>query len=70
MMLLDLVEVAKSHTGVNLGIEFVNVVKNFGIQDKVSVLKILQRKIDYLSGVHGLRVSADGIPENGSRPDW
>jgi hypothetical protein len=36
MMLLDLVEVAKSHTGVNLGITFASVLKTFGIEDKVS----------------------------------
>ena len=35
-MLLDLVEVAESHTGVNLGIAFVNVLKKFGIEEKVS----------------------------------
>ena len=35
MMLLDLVEVAESHTGVNLGIAFVDVLRKFGIQDKV-----------------------------------
>jgi len=34
-MLLDLVEVAESHTGVNLGIAFVNVLKNFGMEGKV-----------------------------------
>jgi hypothetical protein len=42
MMLLDLAEVAKLHTGVNLGIEFAKVLKNFSIQDKVSVSKILR----------------------------
>jgi hypothetical protein len=39
MMLLNLVEVAMSHTGVNLGTTFVRILKEFGIQDKVSVLK-------------------------------
>jgi hypothetical protein len=34
-MLLDLVEVAESHTGVNLGIAFVKVLKKFGVEDKV-----------------------------------
>jgi hypothetical protein len=38
--LLELVKVAKSHTGVNLGIAFSTVLKNFGIQDKVRILKI------------------------------
>jgi hypothetical protein len=35
-MLLDLVEVAKSHTGVNLAIAFAQVLKEFGIEDKVN----------------------------------
>lgn len=35
-MLLDLVEVAKSHSGVNLAEAFVNALKEFGIKDKVS----------------------------------
>jgi hypothetical protein len=34
-MLLDLVEVAKSHTGVNLAVAFANVLEEFGISDKV-----------------------------------
>jgi hypothetical protein len=34
-MLLDLVEVAESHTGVNLGIAFAKVLKAFGIEEKV-----------------------------------
>lgn len=37
-MLLDLVEVAKSHTGVNLAEAFRNVLQDFGIQDKVSLM--------------------------------
>ena len=35
-MLLDLVEVAKSHSGVNLAATFVKVLEDFGITDKVS----------------------------------
>lgn len=34
-MLLDLVEVAKSHSGVNLAEAFMKVLEDFGIQDKV-----------------------------------
>lgn len=34
-MLLDLVEVAKSHTGVNLAVAFAQVLEEFGISDKV-----------------------------------
>jgi len=39
-MLLDLVEVAKLHTGVNLGIVFTDVLKKFGIEEKVRALNI------------------------------
>jgi hypothetical protein len=39
-MILDLIEVAESHTGVNLGTAFVNVLKNFGIDDKVRASNI------------------------------
>jgi len=35
-MLLDLVEVAKSHSGVNLANAFTTVLRDFGIEDKVS----------------------------------
>ncbi len=35
-MLLDLVEVAKSHLGVNLANAFATVLRDFGIEDKVS----------------------------------
>jgi hypothetical protein len=35
-MLLDLVEVAKSHSGVNLAEAFAAVLREFGIEDKVS----------------------------------
>ena len=35
-MLLDLVEVAKSHSGLNLAAAFAKVLKDFGISDKVS----------------------------------
>ena len=35
-MLLDLVEVAKLHSGVNLAEAFVKVLEEFGIEDKVN----------------------------------
>lgn len=35
-MLLDLVEVAKSHSGTNLAEAFAKVLEEFGIEDKVS----------------------------------
>ena len=37
-MLLDLVEVPKSHSGVNLAEAFVKVLQEFGIEDKVSII--------------------------------
>ena len=39
-MLLDLVEVAKSHSGVNLTEAFAKVLKEFRIEDKVSILLV------------------------------
>lgn len=36
-MLLDLVEVAESHSGVNLACTFANDLKEFGISDKVKI---------------------------------
>jgi hypothetical protein len=35
-MLLDIVEVAKSHSGINLAAAFAKVLDDFGISDKVS----------------------------------
>jgi hypothetical protein len=35
-MLLDIVEVACSHTGSNLATAFANVLREFGLHDKVS----------------------------------
>ena len=43
-MLLDLVEVPQSHTGVNLGIAFMDVLNKFGIEEKVRALIIYQRR--------------------------
>ena len=37
-MVLDLVEVAESHTGENLGIAFTTVLKKFGLEEKVRAL--------------------------------
>ena len=36
--LLDLVEVAKSHSGVNLAAAFVKILEDFGIENKVSLI--------------------------------
>jgi hypothetical protein len=40
-MLLDIVEVAKSHLGANLVVAFARIIDAFGISDKASVLKFL-----------------------------
>lgn len=37
LMLLDLVEVAKSHLGENLAVGFTEVLEEFGISDKVQL---------------------------------
>ena len=37
-MLLDLVKVPRSHSGVNLAEAFANILKDFGIEDKVSYI--------------------------------
>ena len=37
-MLLDLVEVAQSHSGVNLASAFAKILEDFGIEDKVSTV--------------------------------
>ena len=42
-MLLDLVEVAKSHSGVNLAAAFAKVLEDFGISDKVWLMLNLKR---------------------------
>jgi hypothetical protein len=43
-MVLDLVEVAESHTGENLGIAFTTVLKNFGLEEKVRALDSYRRR--------------------------
>lgn len=44
-LLLDLVEVAKSHSGLNLASAFAKILDDFGIADKVSLLNHLQVKM-------------------------
>ena len=46
-MLLDLVEIAKSHSGINLAKAFEKVLKDFGVSDKVSIF-LPNIKIDNL----------------------
>jgi hypothetical protein len=40
-MLLDIVEVAKSHSGVNLAAAFAHILDEFGISDKVSIPRVI-----------------------------
>jgi hypothetical protein len=47
-MLLDLVEVAKSHSGKNLAEAFEKVLKDFGVTDKVSIFHPTLRTTIYL----------------------
>jgi hypothetical protein len=40
-LLLDLVEVAMSHSGLNLAVAFTNILDEFGISDKVSTARTI-----------------------------
>jgi hypothetical protein len=40
-LLLDIVEVARSHSGFNLAVAFADVLNDFGIADKVSISCIM-----------------------------
>ena len=46
-MLLDIVKVAESHSGINLAAAFAKVLKDFGISHKVSHL-LVKRNIIYI----------------------
>jgi len=39
-MLLDLVEVPRSHTGANLADVFLEVLQAFGVEDKVNIIQL------------------------------
>jgi hypothetical protein len=39
-LLLDIVEVAKSHTGVNLATAFAKILEDYGISEKVMIINI------------------------------
>ena len=49
LLLLDLVEVAKSHTGVTLATAFMTILKTFGVQEKVRVSNRYQMKAKSLT---------------------
>ena len=38
LLLLDIVEVTESHSGVNLAAAFAKILKDYGIQEKVSII--------------------------------
>jgi hypothetical protein len=48
-MLLDIVQVAESHSGVALAAAFAKILEDFGILDKVSTLQRNESKFTYLS---------------------
>ena len=48
-MLLDIVQVAESHSGVALAVAFAKILEDFGISDKVSTLQWNESKFTYLS---------------------
>lgn len=46
-MLLDIVEVAHSHSGLNLAAAFAKILDDFGISDKVRYLLLRKVKLTY-----------------------
>jgi len=46
-MLLDIVEVARSHSGLNLAAAFAKILDDFGISDKVRYLLLRKVKLTY-----------------------
>jgi hypothetical protein len=65
-MLLDVVESAESHSGVNLAIAFAKILKDFGISNKVSTNSYLEKQINYLLATQILSVSCDNATNNDS----
>jgi len=48
-LLLDLIEVAESHTGVTLATTFVTILKTFGVQEKIRVSNRYKMKAESLT---------------------
>jgi hypothetical protein len=67
-LLLDLVEVAKSHSGVNLASAFAKILEDFGISDKVSFLNHLHCK-NATYWVQILSVTCDNASPNDAMID-
>ena len=65
-MLLDLIEVVKSHSGVNLAEAFANILEEFGIKDKVSSRLNNQILVDLLhvSSFQILSITCDNTSNN------
>lgn len=61
--LLDLVEVAMSHSGINLAAAFVKILEDFGIENKVSLL-LLNRTIETHIACQILSVTCDNASSN------
>jgi hypothetical protein len=58
-MLLDIVEVAKSHSGANLAAAFAHIINEFGISDKVSIQKMLLEYETYTRFPKVLSITCD-----------
>jgi hypothetical protein len=63
-MLLDIVEVAKSHSGANLAVAFAHIVNEFGISDKVSIQKMLLEYETYTRFPKVLSITCDNTSCN------
>jgi hypothetical protein len=57
-MLLDIVELARSHSGFNLAAAFAKILEDFGISDKVSKLSYVEGLIDLLDTCRSSRLPA------------
>jgi len=65
LILLDLVEVAESHTGMNLGNAFMTVLKMFGIDKKVRAMNNLREGVTHLQCVPQiLGITSDNTSNN------
>lgn len=69
-MLLDIVEVARSHSGINLAIAFAEILETFGVKDKVRYV-IWNKKSDKEYSPNGqiLSITADNASNNDTMVD-
>jgi hypothetical protein len=61
-ILLDVIEVAQSHTGIALAKEFVQVLREFGVEHKVSMF--ILRKLSWLTRFQLLSITCDNASVN------